>query len=366
MKIINAQIIGIKLPYKTSFKVSKHTFYDYYGYIVRLTNEDGTTGVGECVQLETPWYSDETFATARIVLEDYIIPSILNIQCDNEIELLSKLEWIQGQYQAKAGIETAICDIASKLKGMPLYKYLGGENTKVKTGVSIGIQEESKLLNTVGQYLQQGYERIKVKIAPGNDVDVIESILNKYPDISLMVDCNAAYTKKDFDLLKQLDNYNLLMLEQPLGNGDLLEHAQLQSLIKTPICLDESVHNMADATLAKQLNACKIINVKPPRVGGPLHVAQMVKMLGGAGIGAWVGGMMETGIGRMMNIACATLGGITHPGDIRPPLDYLVDDIVTNKFEVINTILIPSSQSGLGVIIDEEKLEKATVYKKMF
>ncbi len=366
MKIVSAEITGIKLPYSSVFSISKYTFYDYCGYILKLFSDDGLIGFGESVQLLTPWYSAETFKTAKTVLLEHILPSFIGKQYNDEHELLQSLEWIQGQHQAKAAVECAICDIAAQQKNMPLYKYLGGTSAVVKSGVSIGLQPQDELIRTIQRYLDGGYTRIKVKIAPGKDIDVIESVRKNFPNISLMADCNAAYTKKEFDLLKRLDDYELLMLEQPLANGDLIEHSELQSMMKTPICLDESVHTMADAVLAVELNSCKIINIKPPRVGGPLHVANMLKMLKRENVGAWIGGMMETGVGRLMNMACATLPGITLPGDMRPPLDYLKNDIVTNKFNAVNGELTLSENIGLGANVDEEFLRSVAVFNSKF
>lgn len=365
MKIVKAELFGITLPLKKPFSVSKYTFTNYFGYILRLTDEDGQTGIGESLQLETPWYSAESFAPAGIVIERYLLPSVLHTEFTDERELLSRMDWVQGNYQAKAAIETAVCDLAAKRAGLPLYRYLGGKRNTVEGGVSLGLAEDAELNRAIGTYLGEGYRRIKVKIAPSHDESVLDAVRCAYPNIILMADANAAYKRQDFDLLTGLDRYRLIMIEQPLGNGDFIDHAELSVRMKTPVCLDESVHNMGDAKIAAKLNACAIVNIKPPRVGGPLHVKDMLDFLKEQGIGAWIGGMMETGIGRLMNMACATLDNICYAGDIHPPLDYLSCDVVQNDFCQRDGYLALPQTPGLGAMVDWDLVERIALLKRV-
>lgn len=363
MKIVQAELFGITIPLKKPFAVSKYTFTNYFGYILRLTDEDGVTGVGESLQLETPWYSAESFEPAGIVLRKYLLPSVMHQPYGNEQELLASMDWVQGNYQAKAAIETAVCDMMAKREKKPLYRYLGGESPLVEGGVSIGLSSDSELLAQIRESLDEGYQRIKVKIAPGHDESVLDVVRGAFPDISLMADANAAYTTDDFDHLAGLDRYRLIMIEQPLGNGDFVDHAALCRRMKTPICLDESVHNMHDAVIAAETQACSIVNIKPPRVGGPLHVQKMLAYLKSKGIGAWIGGMMETGVGRLMNMACATLENIQYAGDIHPPADYLSFDITAYAFSQKNGYLSLPETPGLGAEVDWDTVHDIAINK---
>lgn len=361
MKIVQAELYGITIPLKKPFAISKYTFTHYFGYILRLTDEDGVSGVGESLQLESPWYSAESFEPAGIVLTRYLLPSILNQPCADHEELLHRMDWVQMNYQAKAAIETAVCDIMAKRANMPLYRYLGGENPLVEGGVSIGLSEDSALLEQIGAALSEGYKRIKVKIAPGHDEAVLDVVRGTYPKIALMADANAAYTVSDFDHLCGLDRYGMIMIEQPLGNGDFIDHAALRKRMKTPICLDESVHSMNDAIIAAETRACSIINIKPPRVGGPLHVKKMLGFLQQRQIGAWIGGMMESGIGRLMNMACATLENIRYAGDIHPPQDYLDFDLVDYPFKQKNGYLSLPQAPGFGAEVDWDTVKSIAI-----
>lgn len=361
MKLDRVQMKTIRIPLREPFHISKYTFESCVGHIVKLTSEDGIVGFGESVQLETPWYSAETLKTSSIILRELLLPALLGNEAAKADGLMEELAYIQGNQQSLAAIDTALLDIDSQKAGVPLWRYIGGSNSRVPVGTSIGILPKDQLFQKIDEYLASGFRRIKVKIMPGNDINVVEIIRAKYPDIDLTVDANAAYTLKDKDVFLALDEYRLSMIEQPFGNGDLIEHAELQQMMQTPICLDESVHDMSEIQAAVALDACRIINLKPPRVGGPSNVLKMLRFIEKRNVGAWIGGMLETGIGRMLNLTCASLDGICYPSDLRPPLDYLQEDITATSFDMADGYMLLSDTPGLGVEPDPNRLEFYTV-----
>lgn len=361
MKLDKVEMNTIRVPLREPFHISKYTFESCVGHILKLTAEDGTVGYGESVQLETPWYSAETLKTSSIILRELMLPSLLGCRAETAGVLMEELAYIQGNQQSLAAIDTALLDIDSQRAGLPLWRYIGGTQNRVPVGTSIGILPESELFQKIDEYLASGFRRIKVKIMPGSDVRVVEAIRRKYPDIDLTVDANAAYTLRDKDIFLALDGYRLSMIEQPFGNGDLIEHAELQQMMQTPICLDESVHDMSEIQAAVALDACRIINLKPPRVGGPSNVLKMLRFIKKRNVGAWIGGMLETGVGRMLNLTCATLDGICYPSDLRPPLDYLLEDITDASFAMTDGYMLLSDTPGLGVQPDPDKLRFYTV-----
>ena len=360
MKLQRAEMKTIRIPLREPFHISKYTFEYCVGHIIQLTSEDGTVGYGESVQLETPWYSAETLKTSSIILRELMLPTILSGEADTASGLLRELDYIQGNQQSLSAIDTALLDIDAKKAGLPLWKFIGGVNDRVSVGASIGLLPEQALLGKIEEYLSNGFRRIKVKIMPGNDIRVVEAIRNRLPGIDLTVDANAAYTIQDKDIFLALDTFGLSMIEQPFGNGDLIEHAELQQLIKTPLCLDESVHDMRQIQAAVALDACRIINLKPPRVGGPSSVLEMLRFLKECRVGAWIGGMLETGVGRMLNLTCATLDGVCYPSDLRPPSDYLFEDITDAPFTMRDGYMHLPQTPGLGVQPNPDKLERYT------
>lgn len=266
---------------------------------------------------------------------------------------------------AKAAVEMAIWDLEAKLQKKPLARLLGGTKDRVDSGVSIGIQKSiEKLLKRIDFFLEQGYKRIKLKIKPGWDVNVISRVRKEYPDILLQVDANAAYTLRDINTLLDLDKYGLLMIEQPLDYDDLVDHAELQSKLKTPICLDESIKKPEDAVKAYKLGSCRVINIKPGRVGGHHNSIIIHDFCLFAGIGTWIGGMLETGIGRGHLVALASLPGINYPNDISASSRYYTEDIVEPPW-ILNhdgTISVPN-KPGIGVEVKPDLIEKLTLKK---
>ncbi|MCX8010132.1 MAG: o-succinylbenzoate synthase, partial [Ignavibacteria bacterium] len=268
MKIEKIELHHIKMDLVSPFTTSMGTEYDEEHIIVRVDGE-GLTGWGESVAEGTPFYSYETVTTAWHILSDFLIPSILGKNIKSIDQAIQSYSKVRGHMMAKAGLEAALWDLFAKSKNISLSKMFGGSRSKIDVGVSIGIQSSiAELIKKVEGYLAEGYKRIKIKIAPGNDIQFVQALRKEFPNILLQVDANSAYELKDIDLFKQMDEYNLLLIEQPLGYEDIYEHSKLQKEIRTPICLDESIHSLDDTRSAIELDSCRVINIKPGRVGG--------------------------------------------------------------------------------------------------
>jgi O-succinylbenzoate synthase len=371
---IELRLIEMELtaPFRTSFGVELTR-----PCIIVTSHGGGLTGWGECVAsqavtAEWAFYSYETVETAWHILKDFLAPALVGKSLSSVEPVVKIGERLRGHPLARAGLEGAIWDLLAKAEGLPLADYLAkGQNysqprrDRVNVGVSIGIQSSiEETLKNITDYVKQGYRRIKLKIEPGWDVELARAVRREFPDILLMLDANSAYTLKDADHLKQLDEFNLLMIEQPLAYDDIYEHSRLQAQLSTPICLDESIHTPKHAEWAYELNACRIINIKPGRVGG-LHDGRVIHDLSlERDKPVWIGGMLETGIGRAANIAIASLPGVTLPCDISASNRYYRQDIAEPAF-VLNpdsTINVPTAP-GIGVTIDQNQLEAYTQRK---
>jgi O-succinylbenzoate synthase len=367
MKIDRIELIHIKMDLVSPFVTSMGTEYDEEHIIVRV-DADGITGWGESVAEGTPFYSYETVTTAWHILRDFLIPSILGKELSGIQEAIELYERVRGHMMAKAGIEAALWDVFAKAKGESLSKMLGGVRKKVDVGVSIGIQSSEKaLIKKVETHLSEGYRRIKIKIAPGNDIRFVEALRKEFPGLLLQVDANSAYTLDDISLFKKMDNYDLLLIEQPLGYEDIFDHSKLQRELKTPICLDESIHSLDDTRAAIELDSCRIINIKPGRVGGFTESKKIHDYCATMNVPVWHGGMLESGIGRAGNVALASLSNFTLPGDISASKRYYKEDIVEPEF-VVNpdgTMDVPVNP-GIGVEVNMKMLEKVTVRSEIF
>jgi len=366
MKIeaVEVRVIKMRLlkPFRTSFGVQQ----DRYPLLVRL-EVGGHSHWGECVAGEGPWYSYETVETAWQMLKNYLVPAVLNRELPDPASLETLFLPVRGHRMAKACIEMAVTAAFAEEARKPLATYLGGVKDRIETGVSIGIQSSTdELLDTIARHLAEGYRRIKVKIEPGWDINAIAAIRERYPEITLMADANSAYELDDAAHLAQLDQFRLLMLEQPLPAGDLLDHAALQRQLTTPICLDESIEDARDARHAVQLGACRVINIKPGRVGGFGESRRVHDIARNADIPVWCGGMLETGIGRACNVALATLPNFRLPGDISASGRYWAEDIVEPPFTLARggTINVPT-RWGLGVRVKVDLVERLTVRREM-
>jgi O-succinylbenzoate synthase len=367
MLIENIELRHIKMVLVSPFETSMGIEYDEEHIIVRV-DAQGLTGWGESVAEGTPFYSYETVQTAWHILKDFLIPTVLGKNISSVDQAIKLSDHVRGHRMAKAGLESALWDLFAKAEGVSLSKMLGGVHDKVDVGVSIGIQSnEAVLLKKIEDYLAEGYKRIKIKIAPGRDLQFVQSVRKEYPDILFQVDANSAYRLSDITLFKKMDDYNLLLIEQPLSCDDIYDHSKLQKELKTPICLDESIHTLADARAALELNSCKIINIKPGRVGGFTESKLIHDLCAQQNIPVWHGGMLESGIGRAGNVALASLPNFTLPGDISASKRYYKEDIVDPVFEVNSdgTMTVPI-KPGIGVEVVMEKLNKVTVRKEEF
>jgi len=329
--------------------------------------KEDVTSYGECVAMKGPWYNEETVASAGYILRQILIPEVLKRRCESPAQFLKSTAGIRGNNMAVAAMEMALWDLLGKLTGKSLSHLLGGTKSEVEVGVSVGIQPSHReLLKTVTSYLQDGYKRIKIKIKPGYEVEPVRAIRKEYPDILLQVDANSAFSLHDIHTLKQLDNFNLLLIEQPLAHDDILDHAKLQKQLSTPICLDESIHTPDDAQKAIEIEACRIINIKPGRVRGLQRSKEIHDLCRKMDIPVWCGGMLETGIGRAFNVALASLPGFTLPSDISASKRYFKKDIIQHEFELTtNGMLEVTKDPGIGIEVDQDRLDDYTVAKEL-
>ena len=362
--IISAiELREIRLPLIHFFETSFGRTTERRIILVRVFDADGGEGWGECTAGEGPFYCDEWTETAWPTIREFLAPMVVGQEFDDAAAAGQLMAKVRGHRMAKAAIETACWDLESKRAGVPLWKHLGGVHGEISCGVSIGIQDSpEQLLEKIATELAAGYQRIKIKIKPGWDLKVVRQVRERYPDILLMGDANSAYTLNDVELFRALDDFNLMMIEQPLAHDDMFDHAELQRQIKTPVCLDESVHSAEDARHAIDLGACRIINVKLGRVGGHAEARRVETVCRERGVPVWCGGMLESGIGRAHNIALATLAGFTLPGDVSASARYWAEDIIEPAVMVSErgTITAPE-QPGLGFEINRARVDSLTM-----
>jgi O-succinylbenzoate synthase len=355
--------LPLKAPFETSFgRTTRRRIL-----IVRVFDKTGASGYGECVAAEGPFFNPETVDTAWLIVTKYIAPLLTRASVKSAAQVDSALAPIRGNRMAKGSVEAAIWDLEARIVDRSLWQHLGGVRDEINCGVSIGLQETTDaLVDKVAHELESGYQRIKIKIKPGKDVQLVEAVRARFPDITLSVDANSAYSLNgDLDMVKQLDQHNLLMIEQPLAAGDLVDHAKLQREIKTPICLDESITTIADARHAHELGACRIINIKLGRVGGHAE-ARLIQAYGVENnIPVWCGGMLESGIGRAHNIAMSTLPGFVLPGDVSASSRYWDEDIIEPPVTVSGkgTIKAPITP-GIGFEVNEARIEALTTRRE--
>jgi O-succinylbenzoate synthase len=367
MKIKRIELRELQLPLVHFFETSFGRTTTRRIVLVRV-EADGVTGWGEVTCGEEPFYSHETPDTAWHILRDFLIPWTLGKDWPSPSALAVRFRPIRGHNMAKAALENALWDVEAQQKGVPLARLVGGAREEIPCGVSIGIQNSvEELLDKIARELAAGYQRIKVKIKPGWDVDVLARIRDRFPGIKLMADANSAYTLADLAQLKQLDRFNLMMMEQPLGWEDMFDHARLQRELSTPICLDESIHGADQARQAIEIGACKIINIKLGRVGGFTTARQVHDVCRERNVPVWCGGMLESGIGRAHNIAMSALPGFVLPGDVSASQRYWTEDIIDPPVTVSaqGTIRVPQTP-GLGYTPNLARIEKATVRNESF
>ena len=349
MRIESLTLREIHLKLVTPFETSMDRVAERR-IILAEVRVDGVSGWGECTAGETPYYCPEDTETAWHILKTFLWPRLKGRELSSAADVWPLLEQVRGHNMAKATLETALWDAEAKLKKTPLWKLLGGERQELPCGVSIGIKDSlDELSATVKKELAAGYQRIKIKIKPGKDLQSVQRLRQDFPQIKLMVDANSAYRKQDLPLLQQLDAYYLMMIEQPLGWDDLFGHVEIQHNLRTPICLDECIHTYEQAEAAIALGACKIINIKLGRVGGLLQAKRIHDLCARTGIPVWCGGMLESGIGRAQNIAMSTLPNFSLPGDVTASQRYWHEDVITPEVTVTphGTIKVPQTP-GIG------------------
>lgn len=362
MTIEKIELFLCRLPLVHFFETSFGRSYDRTFVLVRVEG-GGHEGWGEAVAEANPYYSGETTETVWHIISGFIAPLVIGKRFEHPREIYPALRRIRGHNMAKAGVEMAAWDLFARAAGQPLSKLLGGTRDRIASGVSIGIQDSfDQLLGKVEHELAAGYRRIKIKIKPGWDVEAVERVRARFGDIPLQVDANAAYTLDDAALLARLDPFDLLLIEQPLDYDDVMDHATLQQKIKTPVCLDESIHTVRIARDAIEAGACKIINIKPGRVGGHQASIELHDLCAAHGIPVWHGGMLESGIGRAHNIHLASLPNFSLPGDIAASKRYYQPDLIEPAIDVSpdGTIAVPQDP-GIGVHIIRERIDHATL-----
>jgi len=367
LKINQIELFEINLPLVHFFETSFGRTYERRIILVRVEDASGAEGWGECTAGETPSYSEEWTDAAWAVIERILAPLVIGAEVENAAKVWDLMKQVRGNRMAKAAIETACWDLEAKKLGVPLWRHLGGINKEIACGVSIGIQDSvEQLLETIKTEIDAGYQRIKIKIAPHWDYEVIKKVRETFGGIQLMGDANSAYTLNDIDKLKSLDEFDLMMLEQPLPHDDIIDHAKLQTQISTPVCLDEPIKSPEDARKAIELRSGKIINLKNGRVGGHSESKRIEKLCREAEIPVWCGGMLESGIGRAHNIAISTLAGYTMPGDVSASKRYWHEDIIEPAVEVSQSGTITASESaGIGFEVKRGLIERLSVRKNL-
>ncbi len=345
-------------PFETSFGRTEERRI----LLVEVEDSDGAIGWGEVTCGERPFYNEEWVEAAWLVLRDFAVPRVLGREIGSAAEVGALTGAVRGHRMARGGLEAACWELDARRAGRPLWQHIGGKQTEIDCGVSIGIQDSTgALLDLIERELEAGYKRIKIKIKPGKDIHVIEAVRSKFPDILLMADANSAYTLDDTERLKELDDFGLMMIEQPLGHDDVIDHVALQRSLRTPVCLDECIVSAHRAEQAIRLGACRIINIKLGRVGGFAEARRVHDTCRETGVPVWCGGMLEAGIGRAHNIALSTLPNFTLPGDVSASKRYWTRDIVDPPIEVSpsGTIRVPGGP-GLGFDLDLDRIEALT------
>jgi o-succinylbenzoate synthase len=351
--------LKMKEPFETSFGVEE----DKDVIIVTVRTKNGGVGYGECVAMSAPLYNEETNGTAWHMLQDFFIPAVSKMTFESRADLCGIKELLhpfKRNNMAKAALEMAIWDAFANETGQPLVELLGGVRKEIPVGISVGIQPTIEgLVKKVRGYVEQGFKRIKVKVRPGYDLEPLRAIRASFPDVLLMADANSAYRLSDIERLKQFDEFGLMMVEQPLAHDDIVDHARLQRELSTPVCLDESIHSVEDVRKAVELGACRVINLKLGRVGGFGEALLIHDACQKAGLDLWCGGMLETGIGRLHNIAITALPGFTLPGDTAPSARYFEEDLIDPPVAFSTPgVLAVEPLAGVADRVKANRLEK--------
>lgn len=362
MKIKEITVRKVEIPMVSVFTTAFGSIKTKPTVLVTVRTADGLLGWGESALLPFPMYNPEAVDSAIVVLKKYLAPLVIRRNTESIEEINRLFKSVRENNIAKTGIETAVWDIESQIQGKSLSKLLEGKKPKIEVGESIGIKNSlEETLEEISLRVYQGFRRIKIKIKPGWDIKVIRAVRSKFPDIPLMVDGNSGYTLTDINTIKKLDDFNLMMIEQPLADDDIIDHAVLQKLIKTPVCLDESILSAEDARKAISIGACKIINIKPGRVGGLYESKKINDLCRKNSIGCWIGGMLEYGVGRAFNVAAASMDNCIFPADLSPSEFYYKDSIINHSLDVNSQGLIDvPTVFGLENIMDKKIINRYT------
>ncbi|MGE7091230.1 o-succinylbenzoate synthase [Lysinibacillus sp. NPDC048646] len=367
MKITEITVRHLKMKLKAPFTTSFGTFDDRDFLVLEAKDESGTIGWGESVAFHSPWYNEETLQTNWHMLEDFLIPLILHKEISHPDEVNELFMPIRKNNMAKSTLEGAIWDIYAQQTNQSLAAALGGKKDKIEVGISIGIQKSMEdLVGLVDGYVKEGYKRMKIKIKPGWDVEVMRTLRETFPDVAFMADANSAYSLDDADTLKQLDAFHLTMIEQPLASDDIIDHAKLQELIDTSICLDESIHSLEDARKAVELGSTRIINIKIGRVGGLTEAKKIHDYCEANNIPVWCGGMLESGIGRAHNVALTTLSNFILPGDTAGSNRYWEKDVIEPEVVAQDGYIQVPQKAGIGFDVNVDTINSFTVAQKTY
>lgn len=366
MVIEKATITHVRVPLVEPFRISSGAVAEKDGIVVRLEAGD-LVGFGESSPMSGSFYSSDTPESCWQELHDHLVPALMGKPFDSALAAAAWVSTMPGSNFAKAGIETALWDIEARSQGKPLYELLGGTNKPVESGLAVGLYDDiADLLRTIEKYLKDGYKRIKIKIEKGRDVELVRAVRKTFGDFPLFVDANGAYDLSDINVFQALDEFELMMLEQPFPGAMLSELAELQAKVRTPVCLDESLESEDDLRRAISLGSLKIANIKIQRVGGFAPALSIYELCRQAGIPVWVGTMPELGIGQAQGMALATLSHCVYPTDVEASSRWFRDDIITPLLEVKDGCLHPDPSPGLGFEISNEKLERYAVARQSY
>ena len=360
MRIDEIELRVIHLPYRSVFKTS-FAAESSKTAVITTVRSDGIEGYGEGVMDPLPHYREETIAGALGLMRDALMPDLLANEIEHPRVLLDRWAGLRGNNMAKAALELAVWDCFARQQGVPLRTLLGGDRTEIEVGASLGMNPVDETVASVERHVAEGYRRVKLKIEPGWDLEMLTAVRSACPSIELSVDANSAYSLHDVEVLRRFDDFHLHYIEQPLHWDDLIEHAALATMLHTPICLDESLTSPARVKAALDLGACSVVNVKVGRFGGIAAVQRVHDQCVGRGIPMWCGGMLETGLGRAHNIHLATMPGFVYPGDTASASRTYVRDITEQQLEATNGIMPVPSGSGIGVTLDRAFLDSVTL-----
>jgi o-succinylbenzoate synthase len=364
--LASVEMYYVQLPLVRPFTTSSHTKQHLEHILLRVRDASGATGWGECASAADPYYCSETSETSWHILRDFLVPGVLGVTWEHPDAAAATWSSVRGNRFAKAGLEMACWDLYARVRGTALAAELGGERREILSGVSLGIEPTVEgLVEQVAHYLAQGYRRIKMKIGPGRDVAYVRAIRERWPSVALMADANSAYSLADpthLRALRALDELDLMMIEQPLADDDIVDHAELQAQLATPICLDESIHSVDDARKALDLGSCRVINVKVSRLGGLSEARRVHDLCLARSIPVWCGGMHEFGVGRAANVAISSLPGFTLPGDVSGSDKAYREDVVDPPIRAHDgAIAVPFDRPGLGFDPNFERIKRSTL-----